>query len=193
MSHLGHRKPARTYIEKPTHPKRVTVWFGFWSRGIIGSFFFENEQREAITINGDCYRAMLKQFFFSTKIQEEDFGNIWFQQDGATWHTAEATQSRLSLRCLKNFYFLWVHFCNKLKKKIFFILILMPAASKSQSHTEIESKNKNKKQKKNHNHNQNTYLIQPINNSRLVNRKITVCRIFKDCCCCCCVVAFKKN
>ena len=22
------------YIEKPTHPKRVTVWCGFWSRGL---------------------------------------------------------------------------------------------------------------------------------------------------------------
>ena len=25
-----------------------------------------------------------------TKIEEEDIGNIWFQQDGATCHTAEA-------------------------------------------------------------------------------------------------------
>ena len=25
------------------------------------------------------------------KIDEEDIGNIWFQQDGATSHTAEAT------------------------------------------------------------------------------------------------------
>ena len=24
------------YIEKPMHPKQVTVWCGFWSRGIIG-------------------------------------------------------------------------------------------------------------------------------------------------------------
>ena len=38
-----------TYSEKPTHPKRVTVWCGIWSRGIIGTFFFENEQREAVT------------------------------------------------------------------------------------------------------------------------------------------------
>ena len=28
------------YIEKPTHPKRVTVWCGFWSRGIIKPFYF---------------------------------------------------------------------------------------------------------------------------------------------------------
>ena len=34
------------YIEKPTHPKRATVWCGFLSRGLIGPFFFENEQEE---------------------------------------------------------------------------------------------------------------------------------------------------
>ena len=32
---------------------------------------------------------MLNEFLF-TKIEEEDIGNIWFQQDGATCHTAEA-------------------------------------------------------------------------------------------------------
>ena len=42
------------YIEKPTHSKRVTAWCGFWSKGIIGSFFFENEQGKAFTVNGDC-------------------------------------------------------------------------------------------------------------------------------------------
>lgn len=26
--------------EKPMHPQRVTVWCGFWSKGIIGPFFF---------------------------------------------------------------------------------------------------------------------------------------------------------
>ena len=78
------------YIEKPAHPKRVTVWCEFWSRGIIGSFVFENEQGEAVTVNGDCYSTMLNEFLF-TKIEEEDIGNIWFEQDGATCHTAEAT------------------------------------------------------------------------------------------------------
>ena len=67
------------YIEKPTHPKRVTVWCGFWSKGIIGLFFFENEQGEAVIVNGDRYRAMLNEFLF-TKIE-----------DGATCHTAEAS------------------------------------------------------------------------------------------------------
>ena len=80
----------QAYIEKPTQPKRVTVWCGFWSRGIIEPFYFENEQGQAVTVNGDRYRAMLNEFFF-TKIKEEDIGNIQFQQDGATCHTAEVT------------------------------------------------------------------------------------------------------
>ena len=29
--------------------------------------------------------------FLLTKIEEEDIGNIWFQQDGATYHTVKAT------------------------------------------------------------------------------------------------------
>ena len=62
----------------------------FGPKGIIGTFFFENEQGEAVTVNGYGYRAMLNEFLF-TKIKEEDFANIWFQQDGATCHTNEAT------------------------------------------------------------------------------------------------------
>ena len=33
---------------------------------------------------------MLNEFLF-TKIEEEDIGNIWFQQNGATCHITEAT------------------------------------------------------------------------------------------------------
>ena len=33
--------------------------------------------------------TMLNEFLF-TKIEEENIGNIWFQQDGATCHTAKA-------------------------------------------------------------------------------------------------------
>ena len=68
------------YIENPTHPKRVTVWCGFWSRGIIGPFFFKNEQGDAVTVNGDHYRTMLNEFLF-TKIEEQDIANIWFSTE----------------------------------------------------------------------------------------------------------------
>ena len=55
--------------------KRVTVWCGFLSSGIIGPFFFDNEQGEAVTVNGDHYRAMLNEFLL-TKIEQEDIGNV---------------------------------------------------------------------------------------------------------------------
>ena len=41
----------------------------------MGHFFFESEQEEAVTVNGDRYRAMFKEFLF-TKIEEDDIGNI---------------------------------------------------------------------------------------------------------------------
>ena len=62
-------------MEKASHPKRDTVGCGFWFRGIIGGFFFENKQGEEVTLNGDRYRTMLNEFLF-TKIKEKDIGNI---------------------------------------------------------------------------------------------------------------------
>ena len=56
----------------------------------MGHLFFENKQRESVAVNRDRYRAILNEFLF-TKIEEEDITNIWFQQNGATSHTAEAT------------------------------------------------------------------------------------------------------
>ena len=55
----------QAYIEKPAHPKCVTVRCGFCFRGIIEPFFFENEQGEAVTVNADRYRAMLNDFLFT--------------------------------------------------------------------------------------------------------------------------------
>ena len=50
----------------------------------------ENEQGEAVTVNGDRYWAMLNEFLF-TKKEDHDIGNIWFEQDEPMCHTTEAT------------------------------------------------------------------------------------------------------
>ena len=76
------------YIE---NPKRVTVWCGFWFRGIIGSFLIENEQGEAVTINGDCYQAMLNEFLF-IQLKRRILATFGFNRT-----TLRATQPKLHL------------------------------------------------------------------------------------------------
>ena len=55
----------------------------------MSKFLFKNEQDEAVRVNGDRFRAMLNEFLF-TKIEEQDIGYIWFQQDCTTCHKTEA-------------------------------------------------------------------------------------------------------
>ncbi|GFX68387.1 hypothetical protein TNCV_2817611 [Trichonephila clavipes] len=43
-----------------------------------------------VTVNGDRYRAMLSNFFIP-ELNNHDVQELWFQQDGATCHTARAT------------------------------------------------------------------------------------------------------
>ena len=72
---MGTENP-HAYIENPTHPNRVTVWYGFWSTDIIGP----KQQRVFVTVNDERYRPTLNVFLL-TKFEEEDIGNIWFEQD----------------------------------------------------------------------------------------------------------------
>ena len=76
------------------HPQRVTVWCAFWSGGVIGPYFFENDDVRAVTINGNRYQEMITDFFWH-ELENMDLVNMWFQQDGATCHTANATLNLL--------------------------------------------------------------------------------------------------
>ncbi|GFS65186.1 DUF4817 domain-containing protein [Trichonephila clavipes] len=56
----------QVYVETPLHTEKLTVWCALWADGIIGPYFFKNDEGHSVTV-------------------------LWFQQDGTTCHTARAT------------------------------------------------------------------------------------------------------
>ncbi|GFS48384.1 transposable element Tc3 transposase [Trichonephila clavipes] len=80
----------QVYVETPLHPEKLTVWCALWADGIIGPYFFKNDEGHDVTVNGDRYRAMVTNFFIP-ELNNHDVQELWFQQDGATCHTARAT------------------------------------------------------------------------------------------------------
>ncbi|GFV62419.1 hypothetical protein TNCV_1183331 [Trichonephila clavipes] len=80
----------QVYVETPLHPEKLTVWCALWAGGIIGPYFFKNDEGHNVTVNGDRYKAMITNFFIP-ELNNHDVQELWFQQDGATCHTARAT------------------------------------------------------------------------------------------------------
>ncbi|GFV43030.1 putative DD41D transposase [Trichonephila clavipes] len=80
----------QVYVETPLHPEKLTVWCALWAGGIIGPYFFKNDEGHNVTVNGDWYRAMITNFFIP-ELNNHDVQELWSQQDGATCHTARAT------------------------------------------------------------------------------------------------------
>ncbi|GFX00972.1 uncharacterized protein TNCV_4579381 [Trichonephila clavipes] len=73
----------QVYVETPLHPEKLTVWCALWAGGIIGPYFFKNDEGHKVTVNGDRYRAMITNFF-TPELNNHDVQELWFQQDGAT-------------------------------------------------------------------------------------------------------------
>ncbi|GFV66867.1 transposable element Tc3 transposase [Trichonephila clavipes] len=89
LSHLSEANP-QVYVETPLHPEKLTVWRALWAGGIIGPYFFKNDEGHNVTVNGDRYRAMITNFFIP-ELNNHDVQELWFQKDGATCHTARST------------------------------------------------------------------------------------------------------
>lgn len=87
----------RELHQRPLHSPKVTVWCAMSSIGIIGPHFFE-EDGSTVTVNSVRYCDMLENFLrprmeeFGREYDTEDF---WFQQDGATAHTARRSREVL--------------------------------------------------------------------------------------------------
>ncbi|GFV96680.1 uncharacterized protein TNCV_3387731 [Trichonephila clavipes] len=53
----------QVYVETPLHPEKLTVWCALWAGGIIGLYFFKNDEGHNVTVNGDRCRSMITNFF----------------------------------------------------------------------------------------------------------------------------------
>lgn len=84
----------RILQERPLHPSRVTVWCGVFAQGVIGPYFFEDDEGTAVTVNGERYRAMLNNFL-SPQLEVLGLEDMWLQQDDATAHTSRETMAIL--------------------------------------------------------------------------------------------------
>lgn len=80
--------------QRPLHSNKVTVWCAMSSYGVIGPYFFEDENGLPITVTSVRYVAMLETFVVK---QLQRFPQIidtaWFQQDGSTSHTARISMA----------------------------------------------------------------------------------------------------
>ncbi|GFW88091.1 putative transposable element [Trichonephila clavipes] len=67
----------------------------FWLNGYVNKqncriWSEANPQVPQVTVHGDRYRAIITNFFIP-ELDNYDVQELWFQQDGATCHTARAT------------------------------------------------------------------------------------------------------
>lgn len=84
----GSQKP-NIYIEKPIHSEKVTAWAALSSSGIIGPFFFEDSDGNATSVNSSSYLDLIRRKFIpALRRKGVNINQIWYQQDGATPHTA---------------------------------------------------------------------------------------------------------
>ena len=101
-------EPPEDVLEHLLHSVECTAWVAMSKHGIIGPFWFEDEQERSVTVNTDRYIEIPRKFWTrlgrrARLIRAEQ----WFQQDGANPHTSNQTltwlrqrfQERLISRC----------------------------------------------------------------------------------------------
>lgn len=86
----------REIFERPLHSPKVIVWCAVAAESIIGPYFFEDDNGAAVTVNSERYNIMLTTFFLpELRRRNWNIQRLWFQQDGATSHTARVSMNTL--------------------------------------------------------------------------------------------------
>ena len=84
--------------QRPLHSMKCTAWVAISKHGIIGPFWFENADEEAIAVTEESYIDVLNKFWTALETCGVNRDVQWFQQDGAAPHTADITMEWLDHR-----------------------------------------------------------------------------------------------
>ena len=63
--------------ETPLHPQKITVWCGLHAGGVIGRYFFVDDNDRHVTVNVNRYRAMITDYFWP-ELEDMNLDNMWF-------------------------------------------------------------------------------------------------------------------
>ena len=86
-------------LQRPLHSVKCTAWVAISKHGIVGLLWFENEAGETVTVNKERYIVVLNKFWRELGARcGVNQAVQWFQQDGATPHTANITMEWLDHR-----------------------------------------------------------------------------------------------
>ena len=87
--HLWGSTPPEHCLQRPLHPVKCTAWVAISKHGIIGPFWFEDDNERSVTINTERYVQVLGKFWTALG-QRRGVVRVlqWFQQDGATPHSS---------------------------------------------------------------------------------------------------------
>jgi len=84
--------PTEEVLQRQLHSVKCSSWVAIPKHGIIGPYWFEDENESAQTVNMERYVAVLRKFWTSLGWHRGiDRDDQWFQQDGATPHISNHT------------------------------------------------------------------------------------------------------
>ena len=70
-------------LQRPLHSVKCTAWVAISKHGIIGPFWFENANEEAVTVTKERYIVVLNKFWTALGSRRGVNRDVqWFQQDG---------------------------------------------------------------------------------------------------------------
>ena len=77
--------PPEHCLQRPLHSVKCTAWVAISKHGIIGPFWFEDDNERSMTINTERYVQVVGKFWTALGRRRGVIRVLqWFQQDGAT-------------------------------------------------------------------------------------------------------------